>query len=122
MKRDLLLGFLNARVWREERKIQKTNKKKKRVFFNFAFSFPLSFQSYYKNAFAHNTHTLSLSLTPFAFSSLSLSLHLVVSKMYVRNESNILSYVARSLLYTLSGADMIKAKSLPVLSTVALTP
>ena len=54
--------------------------------------------------------------------SLAVILYFVVSKMYVRNESNIRSYVARSLLYTLSGAEMIKAKSLPVLSTVALTP
>jgi len=124
MKRDLLLGFLKTRACGERNEKSKKQIKRRNVcvFFNFAFSFPLSFQSYYKNAFAHNTHTLSLSLTPFAFSSLSLSLHLVVSKMYVRNESNILSYVARSLLYTLSGADMIKAKSLPVLSTVALTP
>lgn len=54
--------------------------------------------------------------------SLAVILYFVVSKMYVRNESNIRSYVALSFLYTLSGADMIKAKSLPVLSTVALTP
>ena len=54
--------------------------------------------------------------------SLAVILYFVVSKMYVRNESNIRSYVAISFLYTLSGADMIKAKSLPVLSTVALTP
>ena len=54
--------------------------------------------------------------------SLAVILYFVVSKMYVRNESNIRSYVALSFLYTLSGAEMIKAKSLPVLSTVALTP
>ena len=54
--------------------------------------------------------------------SLAVVLYFVVSKMYVRNESNIRSYVALSFLYTLSGAEMIKAKSLPVLSTVALTP
>jgi len=64
----------------------------------------------------HSSNSLFISC------SLAVVLYFVVSKMYVRNESNIRSYVALSFLYTLSGAEMIKAKSLPVLSTVALTP
>jgi len=104
-------------------KIHKNYKRRNVCFLRLRFLFPSLFLLLQKRIRSQHTHTLSLSLTPFVFSSLSLSLsHLVVSKMYVRNESNILSYVARSLLYTLSGADMIKAKSLPVLSTVALTP
>jgi len=103
-------------------KIHKNYKRRNVCFLRLRFLFPSLFLLLQKRIRSQHTHTFSFSHSFCFFISLSLSLHLVVSKMYVRNESNILSYVARSLLYTLSGADMIKAKSLPVLSTVALTP
>ena len=89
---------------------KKAERKKNVVCFYFL-SLSLSL-SYYKNKVAIRCLSRSLAVI----------LYFVVSKMYVRNESNIRSYVALSFLYTLSGAEMIKAKSLPVLSTVALTP
>ena len=89
----------------------KESSKGKKMSYAFTFSLSLSL-SYYKNTVAIRCLSRSLAVV----------LYFVVSKMYVRNESNIRSYVALSFLYTLSGAEMIKAKSLPVLSTVALTP
>jgi hypothetical protein len=109
-------------LWVFAREKIHTNYKRRNVCFLTSLSLSLSLSLITKtHSLTTHTHFLFLSLLLFFHLSLSLS-HLVVSKMYVRNESNILSYVARSLLYTLSGADMIKAKSLPVLSTVALTP
>lgn len=99
------------------RSVQKTKggkgkqQRKKNVVCFYFLSLSLSL-SYYKNTVAIRCLSRSLAVI----------LYFVVSKMYVRNESNIRSYVALSFLYTLSGAEMIKAKSLPVLSTVALTP
>ena len=95
----------------------KKKQKGKKMSFAFTFSRILSLSlslslSYYKNTVVIRCLSRSLAVV----------LYFVVSKMYVRNESNIRSYVALSFLYTLSGAEMIKAKSLPVLSTVALTP
>ena len=98
---------------RGERKKKAERKKNVVCFYFLSYSLSLSLSlSYYKNTVVIRC----LSRSP------ALVLHSVVSKMYVRNESNIRSYVALSFLYTLSGAEMIKAKSLPVLSTVALTP
>ena len=96
---------------------EKKKQKGKKMSFAFTFSRILSLSlslslSYYKNTVVIRCLSRSLAVV----------LYFVVSKMYVRNESNIRSYVALSFLYTLSGAEMIKAKSLPVLSTVALTP
>ena len=95
---------------------KKAERKKNVVCFYFlSYSLSLSLSlslSYYKNTVVIRCLSRSLAVV----------LYFVVSKMYVRNESNIRSYVALSFLYTLSGAEMIKAKSLPVLSTVALTP
>ena len=106
-------------VWRQKTKggKGKAAAKEKNVvrvcFYFLSYSLSLSLSlSYYKNTVV--IRCLSRSLADI--------LYFVVSKMYVRNESNIRSYVALSFLYTLSGAEMIKAKSLPVLSTVALTP
>ena len=98
-------------------KRKKKAERKKNVvcfyFLSYSLSLSLSLSlSYYKNTVVIRCLSRSLAVV----------LYFVVSKMYVRNESNIRSYVALSFLYTLSGAEMIKAKSLPVLSTVALTP
>lgn len=96
-----------------QKKTKGKQQRKKNVvcFYFLSYSLSLSF-SYYKNTVVIRCLSRSLAVV----------LYFVVSKMYVRNESNIRSYVALSFLYTLSGAEMIKAKSLPVLSTVALTP
>ena len=105
-------------VWRQKTKGGKGKAAKEKnvvrvCFYFLSYSLSLSLSlSYYKNTVV--IRCLSRSLADI--------LYFVVSKMYVRNESNIRSYVALSFLYTLSGAEMIKAKSLPVLSTVALTP
>ena len=96
----------------KERKAAK-EKKCRMLLLSLVFSLSLSLSlSYYKNTVVIRCLSRSLAVI----------LYFVVSKMYVRNESNIRSNVGRSFLYTLSGAEMIKAKSLPVLSTVALTP
>ena len=98
-----------------ERKKKAERKKNVVCFYFLSYSLSLSLSlslSYYKNTVVIRCLSRSLAVV----------LYFVVSKMYVRNESNIRSYVALSFLYTLSGAEMIKAKSLPVLSTVALTP
>jgi len=100
---------------RGERKKKAERKKNVVCFYFLSYSLSLSLSlslSYYKNTVVIRCLSRSLAVV----------LYFVVSKMYVRNESNIRSYVALSFLYTLSGAEMIKAKSLPVLSTVALTP
>ena len=91
----------------ERKKKSRKEKKCRLLLLSLVFSL-----SYYKNTVVIRCLSRSLAVV----------LYFVVSKMYVRNESNIRSYVALSFLYTLSGAEMIKAKSLPVLSTVALTP
>ena len=101
-----------CKKYRGERKKKSRKEKKCRLLLlSLVFSLSLSL-SYYKNTVVIRCLSRSLAVV----------LYFVVSKMYVRNESNIRSYVALSFLYTLSGAEMIKAKSLPVLSTVALTP
>ena len=105
-------------VWRQKTKGGKGKAAKEKnvvrvCFYFLSYSLSLSLSlSYYKNTVVIRCLSRSLAVV----------LYFVVSKMYVRNESNIRSYVALSFLYTLSGAEMIKAKSLPVLSTVALTP
>ena len=99
----------------ERKKKSRKEKKCRLLLLSLVFSLSLSLSlslSYYKNTVVIRCLSRSLAVV----------LYFVVSKMYVRNESNIRSYVALSFLYTLSGAEMIKAKSLPVLSTVALTP
>ena len=104
-----------CKKYRGERKTKKQKGKKMSFAFTFSRILSLSLSlslSYYKNTVVIRCLSRSLAVV----------LYFVVSKMYVRNESNIRSYVALSFLYTLSGAEMIKAKSLPVLSTVALTP
>ena len=109
--------FNEGSVQKKKGERKKKKQKGKKMSFAFTFSRILSLSlslslSYYKNTVVIRCLSRSLAVV----------LYFVVSKMYVRNESNIRSYVALSFLYTLSGAEMIKAKSLPVLSTVALTP
>ena len=111
MNEELRGGSVQKKRGKGKRKAER--KKNVVCFYFLSYSLSLSLSlSYYKNTVVIRCLSRSLAVV----------LYFVVSKMYVRNESNIRSYVALSFLYTLSGAEMIKAKSLPVLSTVALTP